>query len=108
MRTFTTTLRDDGSAVTHVSVQCTLADIARVTNLRIEDAAFALNECGLLVKRIKARVGNTQDGGEGIGGTGIADVAADDVVMLTRQMIEKVAQERNVKKPCMDRAYVLL
>ncbi|KIL62189.1 hypothetical protein M378DRAFT_187391 [Amanita muscaria Koide BX008] len=104
LRTFTTTPQADGSAVTHVSVRCTLSDIAHATNLRIEDAAFALNECGLLVKKIKAKERNI----DVVEGTGIAGVSANDTVVLTREMVEQVAKERNVKKPCMDRAYVLL
>ncbi|KAF8631362.1 hypothetical protein AX15_002447 [Amanita polypyramis BW_CC] len=109
MRTFTTTMREDGSAETHVSVRCTLADIARATNLRVEDAAFALNECGLLMKRIKAR---EAEGGQGErnteDGTGLAGVGAGDVVVLTREMVEKIAKEKSVKKPCMDIAFVKL
>jgi histone acetyltransferase MYST1 len=64
-------------------VDCTLADIARATNLRIEDAAFALNECGLLMRR-KA---------------GISD---DEVIVITRSLVEQVAKERKVKIMYMD------
>ncbi|KAF8627298.1 hypothetical protein AX17_006343 [Amanita inopinata Kibby_2008] len=127
MRTFTTTLREDGSAETHVSVRCTLSDIARATNLRVEDAAFALNECGLLVKRIKAReieqekeererlrerrlsLATAATSGTGPRSRGgVASVGVSDMIVLTRQMVEEVARERNVKKPCMDMAFVLL
>ena len=82
-RVFETTHREDGGADTHVRVDCTLADIARATNLRIEDAAFALNECGLLMRR-KA---------------GISD---DDVIVITRSLVEQVAKERKVKIMYMD------
>src|SRR5438105_1559223 len=51
-RVFETTPREDGGADTHVQVKCTLADIARATNLRPDDAAFALNECGMLMRRL--------------------------------------------------------
>lgn len=84
-RLFETSMQEDGAAVTHILVECTLADIARATNLRVEDAAFALNECGLLEKR---------KGGSGM--------------VLTRALVEKVAKERKVKKMCMDLAHVLL
>lgn len=84
-RLFETSMQEDGAAVTHILVQCTLADIARATNLRVEDAAFALNECGLLEKRK--------------GGTGM---------VLTRALVEKVAKERKVKQMCMNLAHVLL
>ena len=83
-RVFETTHREDGGADTHVRVDCTLADIARATNLRIEDAAFALNECGLLMRR-KA---------------GISD--DDNVVVITRSLVEEVAKERKVKIMYMD------
>ena len=99
---------EDGSAETHVSVRCTLSDIARATNLRVEDAAFALNECGLLAKRIHAAEKDRNAGAGAEGGTGMAGVGAGDVIVLTRQMVEKVARERNVKKPCMDIAFVKL
>ncbi|KAG6868159.1 hypothetical protein C0993_007049 [Termitomyces sp. T159_Od127] len=77
---------EDGGAATHVMVSCKLADIARATNLRVDDAAFALNEVGLLAMRIESE----EDCGEG---------DKTGTVMLTRAMVEKVAKERNVKKP---------
>lgn len=89
LRVFETTHNEDGSAVTQIMVRCTLADIARATNLRIEDAAFALNECGLLMKKA-------------------AGEADGEVVVVTRKLVEQVAKERNVKVPCMHLAHVLL
>ncbi|ETW87749.1 hypothetical protein HETIRDRAFT_247523, partial [Heterobasidion irregulare TC 32-1] len=50
LRQVVTTANADGSATTHVIVRCTLAELARATNLRVDDAAFALNECGLLLR----------------------------------------------------------
>ena len=96
MRKIQTTANADGSASSHVVVNCTLADIARATGLRLEDAAFALNECGLLRRR------KTAAGGDG------TDSAEDTVVVVTREMVEAVAKERNVKRMCMDLARVLL
>jgi hypothetical protein len=72
-------------------VKCTLTDIARATNLRIEDAAFALNECGLLTKR------RERDGEE-----------VSEEIVVSREMIEQVAKERKVKRGCMVLAHVLL
>lgn len=92
LRTVETTSNLDGSATAHVVVRCTLVDIARATNLRVEDAAFALNECGLLMRRKRA---------DGAG-------PADEVVVVSREMVEAVARERGVKKMCMDLAHVLL
>lgn len=84
MRAVSTRSNPDGSATSHVVVRCTLAEIASATNLRIEDAAFALNECGLL--------GSTVEGAVGI----------------TREMVEAVAKERNIKRMCLDPAHVML
>ena len=81
---FETTQREDGGADTHVRVDCTLADIAHATNLRIEDAAFALNECGLLMRR---KAGVSED---------------EEVIVITRSLVEKVAKERKVKIMYMD------
>lgn len=88
-RSFETELSEDGSAITHIVVECTLVDIARATNLRVDDAAFALNECGLLAYRL-------------------GEVHEDGTVVLTRKLVEQIAVERNVKKPCMLPAYVKL
>ena len=94
LRSLETTANPDGSATTHVVVRCTLADVARVTNLRVEDAAFALNECGLLMSRA---VGDEDEN----------DVANVSLV-ITREMIERVSKERDVKRTCIDLAHVLL
>ncbi|OJT12859.1 Histone acetyltransferase KAT8 [Trametes pubescens] len=110
LRALETTAHADGSATTHVVVRCTLADVARATNLRVEDAAFALNECGLLVRRraddspAPAKATNGEHGeadGEGAGGVGV-------VIAVTREMVEAVAKQRDVKRMCMDLAHVLL
>ncbi|KAG6856593.1 hypothetical protein H0H87_002684 [Tephrocybe sp. NHM501043] len=95
-RKLVTHANEDGSATTHVVLNCTLADIARATNLRVDDAAFALNEVGMLAMRIAAAEG-----------TSAPDIQ-DGTVLLTKVMIEKVAKERNVKKPCMRMPYVIL
>lgn len=92
LRTFTTTQNLDGSAQTHVSVKCTLSDLARATNLRVEDAAFAMNECGLL--RMRGKNGREAD--------------VPDMIVVTREMVEQVAKERGVKKACLILPHVLL
>ena len=100
-RVLQTTANADGSATTHVVVRCTLADVARATNLRVEDAAFALNECGLLVRRIR------QDGSD-VNPDNAEATAAEESLAITREMVEAVARERDVKRMCMDLAHVLL
>ncbi|KAG6826013.1 hypothetical protein H0H92_001451 [Tricholoma furcatifolium] len=97
-RKLVTEHNEDGGASTNVMITCTLADIARATNLRIEDAAFALNEVGLLVRRIASEQGGEKkDAGN-----------ANETVVLTRAMVEKVAEERNVKRPCIQLPFVRL
>jgi histone acetyltransferase HTATIP/histone acetyltransferase MYST1 len=54
--------------------------------LRIDDAAFALNECGLLMRRLSS----------------CDDEVPKQVVVITRRLVEKVAKERNVKRLYMD------
>ncbi|KAF9466956.1 acyl-CoA N-acyltransferase [Collybia nuda] len=88
-RLFTTVGMKDGTAQTHITTRCTLGDIARATNLRVEDAAFALKECGLLTKQLDDDEGATQ-------------------VVLSRDLVEKVAEERNVKIPCLQLNSILL
>ncbi|KAA1468329.1 acyl-CoA N-acyltransferase [Dentipellis sp. KUC8613] len=90
LRTVETIANPDGSATTHVTVHCTLVDIARATNLRVEDTAFALNECGLLIRKIR----EAED--------------VEETVAITREMVETVAKARGLKKMCMDMAHVLL
>ena len=91
-KTYETVPAPDGSAAVHAVVRCTLADLARATNLRVEDAAFALNECGLLIRR----------DGEGKGEGDAMTIA------ISREMVEAVAKERNVKRMCIDFSKVLL
>lgn len=110
LRALETTAHADGSATTHVVVRCSLADVARATNLRVEDAAFALNECGLLVRRraddsrSPPKITNGDDGEED--GEGASDAGV--VIAVTREMVEAVAKQRDVKRMCMDLAHVLL
>lgn len=80
-RTFITTRNPDGSASVHLKIQCSLADIADATNLRVDDTAFALNEMGML-KRWGKLSGSDDE---------------QPMVVLTREIVEKVAQERGVK-----------
>ena len=90
-------------------MRCTLEEIAQATALRIEDVAFALNECGLLQrrKRIVATTSRESNGSQKSNGTGaVEDI--EEYIVLSRQMIEDVARERNVKRMCMDSRHVLL
>ena len=86
-----TSANPDGSATTHVFARCTLEDISNATALRIEDIAFALNECGLL------RHVRPLDGGE-----------AKEVLVISREMVEKIAQDFRVKKMNMEVQYVIV
>ncbi|KAH8120493.1 acyl-CoA N-acyltransferase [Phellopilus nigrolimitatus] len=91
MRWMRTTANADGSVTTHVFARCTLEDISRATGLRIEDVAFTLHECGLL-QRIKA----------------LDSEEMEEVIVISREMVEQIAEEFNVKKMCMEIKYVLV
>lgn len=88
-RVFETIQREDGAAEVHISVQCTLADIARATNLRIEDAAFAMNECGLLMRRF---------------------IQGDEnqTIVITRELVEKAAKDLKTRNPWLRQDCILL
>jgi histone acetyltransferase HTATIP/histone acetyltransferase MYST1 len=116
------TANPNGSATVDVVLRCTLRDIARATNLRVEDAAFALNEIGLLALRLSSEdaeeVRQTlraeQDAGVGAGagaGTGGVEPAPTDnankFVFISRSMVERVAADRKVKVPCMEVEYCI-
>ncbi|KAF8339782.1 acyl-CoA N-acyltransferase [Cantharellus anzutake] len=81
-RTTQTTVSEiDGSATTHLTIKCTLMDISKATNLRPEDAAFAMEECGLLSR--------------------------SEVIVISREMVEAVAAEHKVKPAVLDMAHIL-
>ncbi|KIM81743.1 hypothetical protein PILCRDRAFT_8425 [Piloderma croceum F 1598] len=105
MRTIETVANPDGSATSHAIIRCTLENIAKATNLRVEDAAFALNECGLLTRRYK---GNGSGHANGNGNANGRRQEVEEVIMVSREMIEAVAKERQVKRTCMDLVHVLL
>ncbi|EKM60583.1 uncharacterized protein PHACADRAFT_246603 [Phanerochaete carnosa HHB-10118-sp] len=94
-----TTANADGSAITHVVMQCTLQELSKATGLRAEDAAFALAECGLLRHRTIRKMDTRADD---------EPPEEEEYTTVTREMVETVAKERNVKRMCMDLKHVLL
>ncbi|KAJ8509521.1 hypothetical protein ONZ45_g8321 [Pleurotus djamor] len=134
MRTVVMKAQPDGSASAHVYARCTLADIARATNLRVEDAAFALNECGLLDyirEEKKQRQHNREQtaGSNGSNGTnGVSrqeqrekksegeekdgedsdEEEVEEMFVVTRELIEKVAEQRQLKRSLLFLQHVLL
>lgn len=94
IRTTHTETTPNGTTRQHLNIRCTLLDIARATGLRHEDVAFAMEECGLLVRR-KNEAGEGEDERE--------------VIYVSAEMVERVARERRVKHRCiLDPAHVLL
>ena len=93
MRVMRTSANPDGSVTTHVFAKCTLEDISKATGLRGDDIAFTLNEIGLLQRR------RTKDNG---------DNPPDEMIFISREMVEAVAKERGVKRMCMEVQHVLL
>lgn len=111
LRTIESTSNPDGSSTSHVVVKCTLTDIARATGLRVEDTAFAMNECGLLVRsqKLDGGKGDKRDKSErSVDGEGEKETEEEEIIVISREMVELVAKERKVKKMCMDLAHVLL
>ncbi|KAH7334038.1 acyl-CoA N-acyltransferase [Rhizoctonia solani] len=105
------------SGVKHRTVRCGLEDIAHATHLRPDDIALALREAGLLTHRRSAQSNPTELAGEAA--DNIRHIASENVsqetkhqsevqIVITHEMIEKVARERKVKPAYLDRAYVLL
>jgi histone acetyltransferase HTATIP/histone acetyltransferase MYST1 len=97
-----------------------LVDISNATGLRVDDIAFTLNEVGFLRHRKALNGGNGGNGGNGesagnAGNAGSdgsggedAGVVVESVVVVSREMVEQVAKERNVKRMCMEVQHVLL
>ncbi|CAE6480511.1 unnamed protein product [Rhizoctonia solani] len=110
------------SGVKHRTVRCGLEDIAHATHLRPDDIALALRESGLLTRRRSTQSNPAEPAGPGTEHSennthtieNISSGAQDPKrkneaqIVITHEMVEKVAQERKVKPPYLDRAYVLL
>lgn len=94
-RTTETTSNPDGSATSHVYVRLTLTEIANATNIRVEDVGFAMSECGLLVKRYKSKDEKSAE-------------EVEEVIMVSREMVEAVARERKVKRTMIELECVML
>ena len=112
MRHLRTIINSDGSASTHIIIKCTLEDISAATYLRVEDVAFAMHESGMLSRRVRIR--DQEQASRGVSrspeevGYMDAEEETEDIIVVSREMVEKVASERNVKKMCMELQYVLL
>ncbi|CAE6471019.1 unnamed protein product [Rhizoctonia solani] len=108
------------SGVKHRTVRCGLEDIAHATHLRPDDIALALREAGLLTQRRSAQSNPTEPVGEPSDSSrhtasesalnGVQDTKhqSEVQIVITHEMVERVARERKVKPPYLDRAYVLL
>ncbi|KAJ7705301.1 acyl-CoA N-acyltransferase [Mycena rosella] len=107
-RTFEMTANDNGSATVDVVLRCTLRAIAAATNLAVKDAAFALNEIGLLALRLSSEnvdeVRRTLQAEQDAGPEAPVD-NANKFVFISRAMVERVAENRKVKVPCMEVEY---
>ncbi|EJD55240.1 hypothetical protein AURDEDRAFT_179022 [Auricularia subglabra TFB-10046 SS5] len=94
MRTLHTQLNSDGSVTIHVSIHAQLTDIANAVKLPLQDVAFAMRECGFLDHR---KVELAEDG-----------ETEEDVIVLSREMVEAAAEARNIKKMFLQPSSVLL
>lgn len=106
IRTTHTETLPDGDAKTHLNIRCTLMDIAKATGLRHEDVAFAMEDCGLLLRRQKDANTNASPSRNG---DGTMTPEEREIIYVSAEMVEKVAKERNVKHKCiLDPVFVLL
>ncbi|KAI5990044.1 hypothetical protein F5J12DRAFT_786571 [Pisolithus orientalis] len=91
----------DQGEILDVKVRCALGGVAHATNLRTEDAAFALAECGWL-ERVRVLARRDGDGNGGMGeedkmedGDGLEDLehSGRTVMTITCEVVEAVARE---------------
>ncbi|KDN51413.1 acyl-CoA N-acyltransferase [Tilletiaria anomala UBC 951] len=88
------------SPVQLTSIDTTLEGLALACNLRVDDVAFTLAECGLLDLQLHAP-NVTQDGSKEDGPEG-------SKVVLSVDAIKEVILRRGIKRPLLDVAYVLI
>nr|GAT58853.1 ham group protein [Mycena chlorophos] len=84
----------DGSATVHCYLQLTIKDIARATNLRLDDTAFALNEIGFLTLGLPTTVKQRL---EKYAEALPTPPDPNTLVLITREMVEEMIVKRNVK-----------
>lgn len=91
-------------------LRTSLERIAEAANLRMEDCALALNECGLLSWRVGSSDqepngnGNGSSGGNSNGkGSGNVDIS----LMISLEKVREELQRRGVKRQMLDENYVL-
>lgn len=107
------TPQPDGSAVVHVTAQCTLEDLARATWLRVEDVAFTLREVGMLQNRAPpppkdGLTKTTKIGSKTPSGASPAPPPrVEEVIWITRTIVEQVAKEWGVKEAALHRDKIL-
>ena len=91
-----------------MKMECTLADIARATNIRPDDAAFALNECGLLMRRMIRQKTTSKQKQNSESSDSSDTPEEEEYIVITREMVEQVAKERSIKIMYLDQSCVLL
>jgi MOZ/SAS family len=86
-----------------VTVHTTLHRLAHACNLRVDDVAFALAECGLLTRRVSVDDSKGQTAGDMEG----SESASDSQVLLSQDSVRAAILSRKVKRPLLDLSYVL-
>jgi len=90
--------------VTHLSIKCNLGDIARATNLRVDDCAWAMREAGFLARPKHMPRANRSAHSDKKDGD--VDGFGDEIFFISREMVDQVAKEWGVKKMMMEVEYV--
>lgn len=86
------------------SFATSIEEVARATDLRVEDVAFALVESGLAQWRLN-------EGGEeaeGEQGGEEAKLTGEEVLVISREFVAEMQLNLMVKPPILDEQYVLL
>ncbi|KAF7324764.1 Histone acetyltransferase [Mycena kentingensis (nom. inval.)] len=110
-RTYEVTGNHNGSATVNAILRCSLKEIAEATHLRVDDAAFALNEIGLLKYRLpkhlddKRRNPGAPKGKKAKSIPAAADspenIVETTFLHVSAAMIQRIWEERDVKEPCL-------
>jgi hypothetical protein len=95
---------DDGSAHVHLSFECTLQQLADAAFLTVADASFALGEIGIVWYSLGGTKGEWRE--KKPGAKDLAQ-AVDGKVVLTRDLMQRIAKRWRFRKAPLNTAYLL-
>ncbi len=86
-----------------LTIDTTLERLSLACNLRVDDAAFALAECGLLASRVPSSVvwASSKEGTQSI-------ASEEARILVTQEAVKHAITTRRVKRPLLDLSFVRL